>query len=278
MTIAVAPTLTSTDHVFATRDSGELLLTVHASENVPATSVLLYLHGGGWAGGDRSPENLRTRLLPLTELGIVVVSADYRLSGVAVWPAQLLDAGDAVEWIADAFPTLPVFVSGASAGGHLAALLGLGAWERLVGRAHTRAPEGVVTYATVADPYQWDQERLQQPLPVPGTFAHWSYSRHGQWPPGGLGRRLLDGADLSVSPRVYNHVSTDPVPFLIVHGDRDTCVSYAESVQLFDTLSARGGRAWLLGVAGADHEDPAFDEPVVRGAVASFIDQFRAAP
>ncbi|PRA81875.1 alpha/beta hydrolase [Microbacterium sp. MYb66] len=278
MTAAATIPLATGDHVFAARDSGELLLTVHASERVPPTSVLLYLHGGGWAGGDRSPDNLRTRLLPLTELGVVVVSADYRLSGVAVWPAQLLDAGDAVEWIAESFPGLPVFVSGSSAGGHLAALLGLGAWERLVGRPHTRSPAGVVTYATVADPYQWDEERLQQPLPVPGTFAHWSYSRHGQWPPGGLGRKLLDGADLSVSPRVYNHVSTDPVPFLIVHGDRDTCVSYDESIQLFDTLSARGGRAWLLGVAGADHEDAAFDEPIVRGAVASFIAQFRATP
>ncbi|MFT4211691.1 MAG: alpha/beta hydrolase [Microbacterium sp.] len=267
-------TISLTDHVYARRPEGEQLLTVHHDDDVPPRAVLLYFHGGGWQGGSRLVENVTTRLQPLVSHGVIVVSADYRLTGDAVWPAQLEDAGDAFEWTASAYPDLPVFVAGASAGGHLAGLVGLRAWERLTGTSHVRPAAGVITYATVADPYQWDSERRHEPLPLPGTFAHWSYSRHGQWPPGGLGEKLLAGADTRVSPSVYNHVDVEAVPFLIIHGDRDTCVSHQESVQLLDTLSRRGNRAFLLEIAGADHEDPRFDEPFVRGALAAFIDQF----
>lgn len=266
----------STDHRYARRAQGDLWLTVHGDDDVPARAALVYLHGGGWAGGDRSPQNLVTRLLPLTQRGILIVSADYRLTDAAVWPAQLEDAGDVLEWVAESYGGLPIFTSGSSAGGHLAGLVGLGAWEKLTGRRHRREAAGVITYAAVSDPLQWDEERLQEPLPAPGTFAHWAHSRHGQWPPGGLGRKLLDGADSSVSPRLYNHVGTDPVPFVIIHGDSDTCVSYRESVQLFETLSSRGGDALLLEIAGADHEDPRFDTPVVRGLIAAFIDHHGA--
>jgi acetyl esterase/lipase len=268
--------VTAIDHIYARRDEGDQLLTAHRDEDADVRAVLVYFHGGGWAGGSRLVENVATRLVPLTAHGIVVVSADYRLIGEAAWPAQLEDAGDAVEWAAAAYPGVPLFVSGASAGGHLAGLVGLNAWQRLTGRVHARPVSGVITYATVADPLQWDAERLHEPLPAPGTFAHWAYSRHGQWPPGGLGRRLLDGADTRVSPSLYNHVDVDAVPFLIIHGDSDTCVSHRESVQLLDTLSRRGNTAYLLEIAGADHEDPRFDDPFVRGSIAAFIDQFAA--
>ena len=268
--------LSAVDHRYASRAEGDLWLTVHSDPRVAVETVLVYFHGGGWTGGTRALEPGDTRLLPLTAMGTAVVSADYRLTPDAVWPAQLDDAGKALEWTVRAFPSASVFVSGSSAGGHLAGLIGLGAWERLTGRPHTRPAAGVITYAAVADPLAWDAERLTAPLPLPGTFAHWSYERNGQWPPGGLGRRLLNGADTRVSPRLSNHVGTTLPPFLIVHGDRDTCVSYRESVRLFEVLSAGGGDAFLLEAAGADHEDPGFGSPVVRGSVAGFIAQFRA--
>ncbi|MFT4042713.1 MAG: alpha/beta hydrolase [Gordonia sp. (in: high G+C Gram-positive bacteria)] len=269
-------TIHSTDHRYASRSEGDLWLTVYR-QDVPTLAILVYFHGGGWAAGDRTAFNLESRVLPLTADGIVVVSADYRLSGAAVWPAQLQDAGDVIEWVADSIESAPIFVSGASAGGHLAGLVGLGAWERLVGRPHQRRAAGVITYAAVTDPLQWDTERLNAPLPLPGTFAHWSYTQRGQWPPRRLGHQLLDGADTRISPRLANHVDTDPPAFVIIHGDRDTCVSHREAVELFDVLSSRGGEAFLLEIAGADHEDPAFDTPLVRALITTFIHTHSAA-
>lgn len=263
----------SADHRYAARREGDQHLTIYRDDSVPTRAALLFFHGGGWRGGSRLVERVQSRLVPLAAHGIEIVSADYRLSGAAKYPAQLEDVGDALEWVAERYET-PVFLSGASAGGHLAALLGLGAWERLSGRSHRVAPSGVITYALVSDPLAYDAERLQEPLPEPGTFAHWAYRRDGEWPPGGLGARLLSGGDSTVSPVVTNHVGHDAPPFLILHGDRDTCVRFDQSQLLFDALSRRGNRAHLVKIAGADHEDPRFDEPVIRGAIAGFIEQY----
>ena len=267
---------TRTDHAYARRGEEELLLTVHRDHDVPARAVLLYLHGGGWRGGSRDSANITSRLLPLLRAGVVVVSADYRLAPASKYPAQLEDAGDAFEWTAEQFPGLPVFLSGSSAGGHLVALVGLGAWERLTGRSHRVDPAGVVSYALVSDPIAYDAERRQAPRPLPGTFARWSFERTGIWPPQELGVNLLDGGDVTVSPIVTTHIGAGSlaVPFLIIVGDRDTCVRPDQSRSLQRALSDRGHDSYLLEIAGGDHEDAAFDSPLVHGAVRGFIDDY----
>lgn len=269
--------LTETDFTYAKRAEGDQILTVYRRPDVAPRAVLLYFHGGGWFGGARDVPNIKGRLHPLLDQGVVVVSASYRLTIDSVYPAQLEDAGDAFEWVAGEFAQFPIFISGSSAGGHLASLVGLGAWQALTGKIHARRAAGVVTYALVADPLAWDAERLKEPLPVEGTFAFQTYKRSGIWPPEGRGRRLLEGADARVSPVVFNHVGSDAVPFLILHGDRDTCVSYRQSVQLFDVLSHRHNAAYLLEIAGADHEDELFGVPTVLGAIAGFVTQFSSA-
>src|SRR3954471_2644666 len=104
----------------------------------PATAVplVVFLHGGGWYVGSRhsvGPAYADTRPTPferLAQAGIGVASVDYRLSGEAVWPAQLHDAKAAVRWLrarAEELGIDPDRVAawGESAGGHLAELLGL---------------------------------------------------------------------------------------------------------------------------------------------------------
>ncbi|BCP52242.1 hypothetical protein K32_08590 [Kaistia sp. 32K] len=266
--------LRTEDFTYAVRPEGDQLLTVFSRPDIPARAVLLYFHGGGWRYGSREMAGTVPRLAPFTKNGVVVLSADYRLSDAATYPAQLQDAGDAYEWAAERYPGLPIFLAGSSAGGHLASLVGLGAWEKLTKRSHARRPAGVITYALVADPLLWDAERQSEPLPEPGSFAHSSFSRSGVWPPFQLGRHLLREADPIVSPVVFTHVGREAPPFLILHGDRDTCVSYRQSVQLFETLGRRDGKAYLLGLGGADHEDQAFAAPLTIAGIAGFIEQF----
>jgi acetyl esterase/lipase len=272
-------TTTRTDHVYARRADADLLLTAHVDDAVAPRAVLLYLHGGGWRGGSRDAPNIATRLLPLTAGGVAVVSADYRLVPASRYPAQLEDAGDALEWVAEHFAGLPVFLAGSSAGGHLVALVGLGAWERLTGRVHRTAPAGVITYALVNDPLQYDGERRQAPRPLPGTFAAWSLERTGVWPPEELGAGLLAGADVSVSPIVTTHIgaSAAATPFVLIVGDRDTCVRPDQTRTLYRALSDRGHEAHLVEIAGADHEDAAFDSAIVRGALLGFIERWSSA-
>nr|WP_205754525.1 alpha/beta hydrolase [Arthrobacter sp. CAU 1506] len=94
----------------------------------PAPTVL-YFHGGGWAGGDRK-DSFDARILPLAATGIAVVSVEYRLTDVASFPAQLLDARSAVRWVREVGPAYGLSVARrgsweSSAVSTLAALLGL---------------------------------------------------------------------------------------------------------------------------------------------------------
>jgi acetyl esterase/lipase len=87
--------------------------------------TVLYVHGGGWIGGDH------TDWFPffheLLAHGLVIVSIDYRLSSEMAFPAQIHDVKGAVRWLRSD-PHLGVDpdrigVWGTSAGAHLAALL-----------------------------------------------------------------------------------------------------------------------------------------------------------
>jgi acetyl esterase/lipase len=90
--------------------------------------VLVYLHGGGYVGGDKHRE-AKALLLRLARHGWVCVSANYRLRP-AEFPDQLVDAKSVIAWTREhghefgADPT-SVFVGGSSAGAHLASLAAL---------------------------------------------------------------------------------------------------------------------------------------------------------
>ena len=53
--------------------------------------ALIYVHGGGFAMGDKRDDHL-TPYLEALERGIAVVAVEYRLSGEAVFSAAVLDA------------------------------------------------------------------------------------------------------------------------------------------------------------------------------------------
>jgi acetyl esterase/lipase len=85
--------------------------------------ALIHLHGGGYRGG--SKDDLAEKVAPVTRLGYVSIAAQYRLGGVAKWPAQLADLKAAIRWTRANASSLGIdpkliAVVGYSAGGHLA--------------------------------------------------------------------------------------------------------------------------------------------------------------
>jgi hypothetical protein len=113
----------------------ELDLYLPAARPAP---VVVFVHGGGWRLGSRhsaGPAYARTSAFEaVARAGIAVASVDHRLSAEAAWPAQLHDVKAAVRWLrarAGELGVDPGRVSawGESAGGHLAALLGLTAGD-----------------------------------------------------------------------------------------------------------------------------------------------------
>ena len=127
-TPALAQVPTYRDVAYKRVDTTTLRLDVYLPDSArhrPPYPSVVWLHGGGWREGTkRNP-----RPVELLADGIAVVSVQYRLSGVAPFPAQILDAKDAVKFIrqrAADYGLDPTRIGawGNSAGGHLAALLG----------------------------------------------------------------------------------------------------------------------------------------------------------
>ena len=120
--------------------------------------LVVFVHGGGWRLGSRhsaGPAYRGADPTPFEQValaGIAVASVDHRLSGEAVWPAQLHDVKAAVRWLRFrggevGIDPARVAAWGESAGGHLAALLGL-TGDRMEGEVGVTGPSsGVVAVA-----------------------------------------------------------------------------------------------------------------------------------
>ncbi|RAX46172.1 alpha/beta hydrolase [Arthrobacter sp. AQ5-06] len=245
------------------------------AHNRPA---VVHFHGGGWRVGERSslgPVADGFGLSPfevLTEAGFVVISADYRLSAEAHFPAQLHDAQAAVQWLrnhAEEYAVDParIYAWGDSAGGHLASLVGLvpsrdGEENDVAAVAAWYPPTDLI--------HMGEQAR-------PNAVARASDP--------GSREELLVGAVLAANPdkaaaaSPISYVTPDAPPFLLVHGTADRFVPAAQSQALATELEKAGADVELLLIDGADHMwsladgSPAAAEKAFAATVAFFRKQ-----
>ncbi|MBO0852912.1 MAG: alpha/beta hydrolase [Nocardia sp.] len=109
-------------------DAAGVPVRVYAPADRPTPRpALIYLHGGGFVTGSVESGH-EEALRRTTELGVVIVSVDYRLAPEHPFPAGLEDCYTALEWTAaraDALGVDParIAVGGASAGAGLTASL-----------------------------------------------------------------------------------------------------------------------------------------------------------
>lgn len=114
--------------VYSTPYEGrELLLNIYRPDNNKKYPALIMIYGGGWSSGSLSLQ------IPMAEqiakAGYVTIPVEYRLSPEAQYPAAVYDLKTAVRWArtnADKYgiDTTRIAISGCSAGGQLAGLIG----------------------------------------------------------------------------------------------------------------------------------------------------------
>lgn len=126
---APAPVQVRKDIVYARRGDASLALDLYlpAPGKKPAPLVVL-VHGGGWRSGDRS--EMAPLAARLAARGYAAASVSYRLSGQARYPAAIDDVKEAVGWLRASagrfgFDQSRVAIAGGSAGGQIAALVGM---------------------------------------------------------------------------------------------------------------------------------------------------------
>ena len=252
---ATAAPLSQTDGVTAQRNvtyctaGGEALkmdLFLPKPGNGPAP-VVVYIHGGSWVGGDKFEVGLAGN--ELARKGYVVASINYRLGPKHKWPAQIQDAKCGIRYLrasARQYNLDPNRIAawGSSAGGHLAALLGL-----------TDASAGFDNSGQHLD----QSSRVQAVVDMFGPtdlndFDPDKYSKGLAQAVFGVTRDQPEARELLRRASPVTYAGNSPgVPFLILHGDKDSLVPLSQSQALYDRLIAGGSQAELVVVKNGEH-------------------------
>ena len=240
------------------RNRLDLYLPEEAQSPLP---VIVWIHGGAWQAG--SKENCPA--VTLVAKGYAVASVNYRLSQHAVFPAQIEDCKAAIRWLranAAKYHLDPnhVGVWGASAGGHLVALLGTsGSVNELHGQGGNLDQSSRVQ--CVVDWFG------------PSDLAIMAGAHNN---PGSPESRLIGGAvqehlEQARKASPVTHVSKDSAPFLIMHGEKDNVVPLSQSEELAEALKKAGVEVKLQIVTDNGHGGPGFTSPENRQLIEDFF-------
>lgn len=206
--------------------------------------VLLYIHGGSWTIGDKTTGFQLEEIPTIAAAGYFIASIDYRLAPEYPFPAMIEDAKCAVRFIRAHAQELnlnpeKIGLLGVSAGGHVAALLGLAdetaGWDT---GQYLEQSSRVQAVVDICGPTDFTDPIFTEKLKKKGFLLFSNVSPD---------QNML----ASVSPITY--VSAGDPPFLIVQGNQDPIVPPAQSQALYDRLVAAGVPAFLQLVTNASH-------------------------
>lgn len=237
--------------------------------------LVVWVHGGAWLSGSKD----NTKATWLLERGYAVASVNYRLSQHARFPAQIEDCRAAIRWLrANAarygYDPERIGVWGASAGGHLVALLGTAGDTKQFDTGDNPGVSGRVQ--AVCDFFgPTDFTKMDEQTAAPGRPAHNAVDSPESKLIGGPVQENREKAALA-DPITY--VSAGDAPFLILHGDKDVTVPAGQSDLLYEALKKAGVEATYLIIKGAGHGGPAFDTVEMRALIAAFFDKHLKRP
>ncbi len=205
--------------------------------------LIVWVHGGGWREGSKEGGPC----VVLVKAGYAVASINYRLSQEAIFPAQIHDVKAAVRFLranAIKYNLDPGRIGawGASAGGHLVALLGTSG-----GAAPLEGTGG-------------NQEQSSRVQAVCDFFGPTDFTTMGGASGTAqpavvslLGESPAANRDKALFASPMHYVSVDAPPFLIIHGDKDQLVPLSQSQELDGALKKCGVKSELYVVAGGNH-------------------------
>lgn len=234
------------DVTFCVADDVELKMDIFYPNSVDGSMpTLIFVHGGGWRGGDKIRVERQPELSTLRDLGFFVVSVNYRLAPEYQFPAMIEDVKCAVRHLranADQYgiDASRIGAWGTSAGGHLVSLLGVtdeGVFEGDGGYAEqsSRVQAVIDLYGPVDLAAMYDNRRSQQNL------MNVVFNAEGP----------EDEMIQQASP--VNHVTPDDPPFLLLHGELDETVPLSQSEIFLEVLNEVGVPASLVVVENGGH-------------------------
>jgi acetyl esterase/lipase len=232
----------------------DVVMPAEGGEKLP---VLLQIHGGAWIVGSKDEQGIPL-MNHLAARGWVCVAINYPLSPKAAWPSHLIACKRAMKWIRENIASYggdPNFiaVTGGSAGGHLAAMVGLTANDP----QYQPGFEDVDTSVAACVPFYgaYDMANL-----LNSKVGEREYQRF-------LRPVLFKTRDREVarSASPLARVTEDAPPFFVIHGTRDSLIDVKEARELVRLLRERSkAHVVYAELPGAQHAFDVFAS--VRGA------------
>ena len=233
--------------------------------------LVVWVHGGVWRKGSKESVPVKG----LLDHGFAIASVDYRLSPVAPFPAQVHDIKAAIRYLRKhasryGYDATKIAVAGASAGGHLAALVG-------VTNGHPELEGDVGEFGTVSS-------RADAIVDFYGPTNFLTIL--DQSTPHGLGVRIPalqlllraqpeDVPDLARLASPVFHLDAKDPPLLLIHGDQDPQVPINQSHELQGAYreAGLGERVRFEVIHGGAHGGKGFYEAEPMAKVASFLEE-----
>ncbi len=241
--------------------------------------IIVSIHGGGYEAGDKFGPDVLTAWEGLKR-GYAVVSVNYRLSGEAIFPAQINDIKAAIRFIrsnAHKYDLNPneIAVWGSSAGGGLAALAGTSGQVK-------RLQDPALGYS-----YQSDRVQAVVDWCGPINFLtmdeHYKQSGiagHLQNTPNSFGSKLM-GQQITQVPDLVKmanpetYITRDDPPFFIQQGSEDKWIPMQQSTEFAAKLQTVIGKDKVACevIQGAGHGGQSFNNPENVNKVLDFLDK-----
>ena len=255
-----------TDLEFAKVGDHSLKLDLHLPDGGDRHPLVVWIHGGGWKGGDKKSCHLKW----LTDKGFAVASINYRLSDVAVFPAQIHDCKGAIRWLrahADeyGYDARRIAVAGSSAGGMLAALTGTsGGVAELEGEIggnldHSSRVDAVVDFY---GPHDFLLRIESQPS-------------KSEQPDGSVyklfGGKASENRELAALASAVTHVDRSDPPMLVFHGSGDKTVLLDQAKAIENAYRAKGLDIELRIFPGAGHGGKEFRSEAAKTRIETFL-------
>lgn len=248
----------------------DIYLPPHANGNTP---LVVWVHGGAWMMNDKYADMgyMKQTIQGFINNGYALASIDYRHSTQAIFPAQVQDCNQALEYLYQhageyKIDRNRIALIGFSAGGHLASLIALSANNNV----KEFYPPNTSTHfklKCVLDFY--GPSDFIAISSNPDTAFNNSRNPVAIL----LGAMPLQRPDLAKKASPVTYVDKDDPPFLIVQGEKDESVPNTQAILLSSWLNVYGVKNELIIVPGAPHYGEMFDAPDIRQKLFAFLEK-----
>ena len=231
-------------------------------EDQPRIPAIIWICGGGWIVTDRN--NYLPNLMPLVHRGYVLITVDYQGCNEARFPSQLVQIKAAIRYIrANArkyhIDSHRIGIMGESAGGYYSHLVGVTGETREfdvgLNLAYSSKVQAVCAWYGPAE-CSLDE------------YCGMKYHHYLK-----LGGEISLDSDIAkrANPKMYINKKTPP--FLLLHGENDTCVPISRGEEMYNALEEKGVDVTLVRIPSAGHADIRFFQPEIMDIIGDFFDR-----